>query len=218
MLWNTINCWYLTTVPAEIHFTNNVPTKHELQQNQYLILQNAVWPGPGSVCGGFCTTGLQDKLVRTMAAIISSISTDSGLRKLKSNTQRRLWAFVVMATPATPAPGVAPSPVRSVASGRHAAEVRGGAHVLQRSGEVTPAWRLGPVMMAERLLSLDAARGVQLQVAEGRGDNVKTCQVYLCGTFQRQGRSKWFYTIKNIIQSLIVKKKKSTLHFFKWSH
>lgn len=41
-----------------------------------------VKPGPGSVCGGLWITGLQDKLVRTMAAMISSISTDSGLRKL----------------------------------------------------------------------------------------------------------------------------------------
>lgn len=39
-------------------------------------------PGPGSFFGGLWTPGLQDRLVRTMAAIISSISTDSGLRKL----------------------------------------------------------------------------------------------------------------------------------------
>lgn len=39
-------------------------------------------PGPGSACGGLWTEGLQDRLVRTMAAMISSISTDSGLRKL----------------------------------------------------------------------------------------------------------------------------------------
>lgn len=46
-------------------------------------------PGPGSVCGGLWTTGLQDRLVRTMAAMISSISTDSGLRKLET-TNRKL--------------------------------------------------------------------------------------------------------------------------------
>lgn len=44
------------------------------------------WPGPVSVCGGLWTTGLQDRLVRTMAAMISSISTDSGLRKLETTT------------------------------------------------------------------------------------------------------------------------------------
>lgn len=47
-------------------------------------------PGPGSACGGLWTTGLQDRLVSTMAAMISSISTDSGLRKL-GTTQRNTF-------------------------------------------------------------------------------------------------------------------------------
>lgn len=42
-------------------------------------------PGRGSLCGGLWTTGLQDRLVRTIAAIISSISTDSGLLYLRKN-------------------------------------------------------------------------------------------------------------------------------------
>lgn len=49
-------------------------------------------PGLGSlVWGRLCTTGLQDRLVRTMAAMISSISTDSGLRKLNKRNIIRLY-------------------------------------------------------------------------------------------------------------------------------
>lgn len=47
-------------------------------------------PGPGSACGGLWTTGLQDRLVSTMAAMISSISTDSGLRKLDTRQRKAL--------------------------------------------------------------------------------------------------------------------------------
>lgn len=50
-------------------------------------------PGPGSACGGLWTTGLQDRLVSTMAAMISSISTDSGLRKLGTNAKKTRSGF-----------------------------------------------------------------------------------------------------------------------------
>lgn len=84
-------------------------------------MQKCRWdtPGPGSACGGLWTTGLQDRLVSTMAAMISSISTDSGLRKLDT-TQRN--ALKNQAKHPLPQAGVSCSlPVWSLPGSSHVA-------------------------------------------------------------------------------------------------
>lgn len=149
--------------------------KAMLKKNQYLILKKEIRPGLGSVCEGLCTTGLQDKLVRTIAAMISSISTDSGLRKLKSKTQISLNFSCYGDHNTSTTWVVSLSPVWSVSSGWYVAQECGSSHVRQWSSKVAPAWRLGPVIMAEYLLSLDAALSLHLQ---RQGDNVKMASCF----------------------------------------